>query len=67
MATLAIPELRDEGSGGNARASRTRTGIDDGIRASRTQGRLGWKGALHRKSMYFRRAPDSNQGCRVCT
>jgi hypothetical protein len=30
-----------EGSGGNARASRT------------------WKGAIRRKSVYFRRAPDS--------
>jgi len=47
MATLAIPEFRDEGSGGNARASRTRIGKMLQFAPSRPQGRLGWKGALH--------------------
>ncbi len=31
MATLAIPELRDEGSGGNVRASRRRIGQHTGF------------------------------------
>jgi len=31
MATLAIPELRDEGSGGNVRASRRRIGQHAGF------------------------------------
>jgi len=49
MATLAIPEFRDEGSGGNARASRTRIRRNAGVRARRSRGRLGWKGAPVRK------------------
>jgi hypothetical protein len=40
MAVLAIPKRWDEGSSGNARASRTRPSEKDGIRASRLQ--TGW-------------------------
>jgi hypothetical protein len=37
---LANPETRDEGSGGNARASRTRFGSNAGYRASCSTKRL---------------------------
>jgi hypothetical protein len=56
---LGDPEIWDEGSGGNAGASRTRSGSNAGTRASHSQEWLGWKGA-QRRNMLSRRAPDSN-------
>jgi hypothetical protein len=58
MATLAIPKFRDEGSGGNAGASRTRSGkipefAPDALQAPELE-----RSATPEIS--FRRAPDSN-------
>jgi hypothetical protein len=66
MAVLAIPDFWDEGSGGNARASRTRMGRD----ASFAPRLLARAARLERSAtpeeVSFRPAPDSNTESGFC-
>jgi hypothetical protein len=66
MATSAIPEFRDEGSGGNAGASRARFRRNAGFAPDVREG--GWVGKERQSGKYitFRRAPDSNLESGFC-
>ena len=66
MATLAIPEFRDEGSGGNAGASRTRIRRKCWSSPQTFARAAGLERSASPESITFRRAPDSNLESGLC-